>query len=287
MNNHVQSEEENEELKEYKAKYNHENWSTDKINKELLWHWFHCFKENQVFETYCQAKRSKETAVCKKLEEEYERIGELYDDWGDIYALPSMHDSEGDNWEKWLAEKSHLFFESPVTLHSNSVKQIPGTDLLISIPSKASKNKLQKLLKDFLDLHEDLIDKPIKYPLNVIHAESNATTLRRLGQAYLVIEMLSLTEDGYSEDHIWTFSHAEIALQILRTPLLRHEFGWKNDAEYNAKGEVLISTDDVILSHKSKIIDLMKFRRLCVENTIHGHFPSKLSKIKSAQKNKG
>ena len=158
MSNHLLSKEEKADLDEYKAKYNYANWSTDKINRELLWHWFHCFKENQVFEAYCLAKRKKQTAHCKKLEKEFERIAELYKDWGDIHTLPSMDDSEGANWEKWLTEKSHLFFESPVTLHFDTVKKMHVTDLLVSIPSTASKNKLQKLFKDFLNLHEHLID---------------------------------------------------------------------------------------------------------------------------------
>lgn len=287
MRKHALSDEEKEDLADYKAKYNYAEWSTEEINKELLRHWLHYFKENRDFEDYCEAKRNNDKAACKKLERKFVRISELYEDWGDIHALPSMVDSEGKNWGKWLAKKSHLFFESPITLHSVPPKNIHGTDLLISIPSTASKNYLEKLFKEFLNKHEELIDIPIKYPFNVIRAESKATTLKRLDQASMVIDLLSMDEDEYSKDPESKFSHAQIAALILKLPILQYEFGWFDDGKSSVyKGPDHISTNKVINSCKRKIINLMHFHRACIENTINGEFPSVITKGSSAQKKK-
>lgn len=78
------------------------------MTDEWIWYWFRCFKLNNDYKRYCEAKRNKDSKALALLERKFKRISELYADWGDIHAF-SERAANRKHWKAWLEEHRHLF----------------------------------------------------------------------------------------------------------------------------------------------------------------------------------
>lgn len=246
---------------------NYSELSSDEIREKLIWHWLNLFRQNPDFELYCEAQRKKDVEVCVELERKCERIAELYEDWGDIHILSSMHEGS-DDWKNWFAGKQCLFFPASIQLLKTPVQTIGAGNILAAIPSGVSKSQLQDLFEKFVANHSEILGSGPKYPIRVVKAESPRETLLRLEKAELVTDLLS-------GDDEFKYSHAEIAALVLKVPALQKSgFHWYPSQEQEARIENGSFKLNEVNSQKGTVVNLGKFHAACVDSTIQGIFPA-------------
>ena len=68
------------------ASRTHPEFSIDDTASDWLWWWYRYFKENGDYKAYCEARRDGDSEICSDLEGRFDRIAELYKDWGDIHS---------------------------------------------------------------------------------------------------------------------------------------------------------------------------------------------------------
>ncbi|WP_157692242.1 hypothetical protein [Burkholderia pseudomallei] len=216
--------------------------SEAEIYERLLHRWLSFFQQNAYFKAYCRAKRSGDADAreCHDLEARYPRIAELYEDWGDIHALPTILE-KSDAWNEWLASKRHLFFG----------KTIPSDRFVGDAP---------------------------KYRIATIKAQTNLKLLNRLDRADLIHDLLD--GSMYSDANRllnFEYSHREIAALVLKIPAIARDFGWHPSDDLvdllNAGAENVAQLD----SCKQTILEADAFYWACVEGTINASAYTQLS----------
>lgn len=244
--------------------------SSDEVQGKLIWFWFRFFRLNKSFEQYCDARRSDDDLTRKRLEKEFSKIEELYVDWGDIHILPDMYHDDLIEWQEWLASKRWLFFIPPAKLLEPPIASVEAGSVLLSIPSGLDKNKLKKLFDEFVDSHSEIVGDGPRYIPMKIKGQSQSEILERLDKAELVNDLVS-GEDEFK------YSHAEIAKLVLQIPFLRKlGFNWHaSNTQKIMLANGTLSHEDVA-HYKRTLINLNKFFKKSIEDTIHGQFPASL-----------
>ncbi|AMP70781.1 hypothetical protein PP715_13995 [Ralstonia solanacearum] len=245
------------------------------IHTLLIVEWLKCFWLNPDFEAYCEAKRTGDARTCAALEATHTRIAELYEDWGDIHALPSVHDNE--TVLNWYGAKQHLFTlpEATVADPLDWLAESDGTTL-VAIPNGLRKEQLLQVLADFVSNHPELLGDGPKYEVTPIRGERPVDTLKRLHRAYPVYLMLTVGKLGAVKS-----APAKAAKSILRTQVANRLFGfnWFVHGDVNKK---LLEQDklpaDEVKGYTRTIYDLDKFYQASIDGTIRGVFPATTAK---------
>jgi len=248
------------------------------IHRLMINEWLRCFQRNADFKAYCDAKRTGDGEACSALEVKHARIAELYADWGDIHAIPSMRDSEA--FSDWFDSKEHLFPFSEAKLLDleDLLSHLDSDDShLVAIPKGLRKEQLIAVLTDFAEKHPELHGDGSKYEYSRTNGESLLETwkrLRRAETAYVMMNVIGPTVRPESK----SFSGAAVKA-ILRTASSNRTLGfdWFIHGEINQK---LFEQDklpaDVIKNYTSTMNNLNKTYLACIEGTIRGMFPSKM-----------
>ncbi|GAB3543423.1 hypothetical protein GCM10027343_16800 [Noviherbaspirillum agri] len=245
--------------------------SASEIRDKLIWWWFYFLRQNEIFETYCEAKRAGNTVVCTGLEGDFPRIADLYKDWGDIHILPSMHDEESSEWRSWLAKHRHLFGAEKIELLTPQVTETGSKGFQITIPKGLGRDQLKNLFDEFLDDHPELLAAGPKYSIKAISGKNPKELLQRLDNADLVYDLIS-GEDEFK------YTLAEFAALVLKVPSLQQEFKWYprgKQQDFIDKGISILSEPD-IRTYSRTVKNLKDFYEACIKNTIHGEFPATL-----------
>ncbi|HZW13296.1 MAG TPA: hypothetical protein VFF81_08920 [Noviherbaspirillum sp.] len=247
--------------------------SDAEIHDKLIWWWFYLLRQNDIFKTYCEAKRDGKTAVCKELEDKFKRIGELNNDWGDIHILPSMHDEESPEWRGWLAKNRHLFTVNAekIELLTPHAAEAGSKKFQVTIPKGLGRDQLKNLFDEFLDDHPELLGAGPKYQIKATSGKNLTKILQRLDNAELVYDLVS------SEDE-FKYTLAEFAALVLKVPSLQQEFRWYprgKQQDFIDKGISILSEPD-IRTYSRTVKNLKDFYEACIKNTIHGEFPAML-----------
>lgn len=240
------------------------------MTKTWVWWWFLYLRENEHYKAYCEARRAGDQERCHKLEAEYVKLCELYDDWGDIHLdRPKTINDAG--WQAWVRERHALFFAQhavrPVLDVSSYVAQTGH--LLLDIPLAKSKASVLKQLDVFLSAYYTATavvpPTPPKYALHAPHGRIDGTMLERAQKAYYIHMHRRLHKAGRP------LSIADTALEIAKSNDKR--LGWSLDAEDKddlARGRF----KKVLLD--SEVTQIKRYRKdydAYVRNTIHGRFP--------------
>jgi hypothetical protein len=110
-----------------------------------LWLWF--LQQNQDFEQYCLAKREKNIAECERIEKQFPKVAEIYDDWGDVHETDILASKK--SFKAWLEPRAALF-NSELTAAQliddpASYRPRPGY-LLVEIPLYEDSGKIHASL---------------------------------------------------------------------------------------------------------------------------------------------
>lgn len=249
-----------------------DNFSIDDTASNWLWWWFRYFKENTDYKAYCTARRIGDRTAYALLEGQFERISELYSDWGDIHDLTSMHKNEM-NWRVWLYERRHLFFVDvpPVKLLTLPITEMDTGSIALQIPNVVTKDEVLLLLTEFIDKRyseSEFVEEP-KYQLYAPEGRIDQSTFQSIKKAFYV--------HTASEHHTkYPTSHAGTALEIMALELKEQlGFAWELDDDQIDRLENGTLSMMELESVKRQVGRYKANYAAYVANTIHGIFPKK------------
>lgn len=247
------------------------DFTINNIASDWLWWWYRYFKENADYKAYCEARRDDNTAICSVLESRFERIAELYEDWGDIHHGKQLYKNESP-WREWLFDRRHLFF-----VHEPAVKMLPEPVSVehgacaIQIPTAVSKSDLLRAVTEFIEQnYADLrvTPKP-KYELYAPAGRIDQSTFQTVKKAWIVRRV--------ALNHVrFPHTNAGTALEVMTLELKSQlGFGWElePDQEERLQNGTLSMLE--LDAFKKQIARYKAQFDAYVANTIHGVFPKK------------
>jgi len=248
------------------------------LHQLMINEWLCCFQRNADFKSYCDAKRTGDDGTCRSLETKHARITELYADWGDIHALPSMRDPKA--FSDWFDSKEHLFpfHEAKLLDLDDLLVQLDSNEShLVAIPKGLRKEQLIAVLTDFAEKNPELHGNGSKYEYSRTNGEALIDTWRRLRRAetaYIAMKVIGPAvrpeTKSFSGAAVKAVLHVESANRALG-------FDWFIHGDINQK---LFQQDklpaDVTKNYTSTMNNLNKTYLACIEGTIRGVFPSKM-----------
>lgn len=246
-------------------------FSINDTASDWLWWWYRYFRENVDYKAYCEARRDGDGEICSELEGRFERIAELYEDWGDIHGGRPMHKNES-AWRKWLYARRHLFLtEVPPIRTLVTLAELPRTGVAIQIPASVSKDELLQLLTEYVEQsYADLFDVPKpKYQLYAPEGRIDQSTFHSVKKALYVH-----TAAQHHIEHPST--NAGTALEIMALELKTQlGFNWELDPDQEERLRSRTLSMMELESVKRQVARYKAQYEAYVANTIHGVFPKK------------
>jgi hypothetical protein len=250
----------------------------------LRW-WLAFFRCNPNYKAYCLARREGDDAARADLEAKYERIAELYEDWGDIHA-PGQAGNDLESYFAWSKDRaSTLFFRArvvtPVKDPSAYVKKeghllldIPLSEKLAEVMEQVEKylSLVYKMRTDVLEREQPVskavMELPVpKYMLHAPGGKLNVATEGSIKKAVYV--------DGFRhrrKDDGKPLSITDTVLAIKQDST--NPLGWKLTSD--DKRDLQRGVFKKGLSRGSEVTLIKRHRKdfdAYVRNTIHGRFP--------------
>ena len=258
------------------------------LTHEVLGKWLYFFQQNADYQEYSKAKQSGDVAACLQFEGKFERISELYADWGDISTIGN--DADSASFKHWLARRRHLFFQDESiqwVANSNNYEHIAG-HLLLDIPLLESKEKtleafqlyIARVYKYLGQEHQTrrspltkVVTQLLPPPKYSLHGEFNTATQGRLQKALFTrycLDQKIILKDGQLYTHF--LSTSEIVDYAKRYP--ENPFGWtstEDDIKARKNGKLVktVLVDAERVQIKRSIKDFEGY----VRNTVYGRFP--------------
>ncbi|ONA10950.1 hypothetical protein AQ875_21475 [Burkholderia pseudomallei] len=238
---------------------------------DWLWWWYRYFRENGDYRAYCEARRVGDGETCSDLEGQFERIAELYEDWGDIHKGRPMHKNES-AWRLWLYEHRHLFLtEVPPIRTLVTLAEVPCSGVAIQIPVTVSKDELLQLLTEFVE--QGCVDlrntSTPKYQLYAPQGRIDQSTFHSVKKAFYVH-----TASQHHIEHPAT--NAGTALEIMALELKTQlGFNWELDPDQQDRLRSGTLSMIELESVKKQVARYKAQFDAYVANTIYGVFPKK------------
>jgi hypothetical protein len=238
---------------------------------DWLWWWYRYFKENADYKAYCDARRDDDTTTCSILEGVFDRIAELYEDWGDIHHGKRLYKNES-SWREWLYERRHLFFaEVPTVKALSNLADLEHGAIAIQIPATVSKDELRQALTEFVERDYAglrVAPKP-KYELYAPGGRIDQSTFQSVRKSYLV-QRVAL----HHVEHPTTYAGTALEVMALE---LKNELGFNWELEPDQEERLRNGTLSMLEldSFKKQVARYKAQFDAYVANTIHGVFPKK------------
>lgn len=238
---------------------------------DWLWWWYRYFKENADYKAYCDARRDDDAAICSMLESRFERIAELYEDWGDIHHGKRLYKNES-SWPEWLFDRRHLFFTSePAVKTLSRTADVEHGAIAIQIPTTASKSDLLRAITEFIEQnYADLRTTP--KPKYELYAPAG-----RIDQSTFLTVKKSFYVHAAARQHVWfPDSNAGTALEVMALEL-KSQLGFDWELEPDQEERLRNGTLSMLEldSFKKQVARYKAQFDAYVANTIHGVFPKK------------
>lgn len=104
------------------------------MTEEWAMLWYQCLSENYDYSLYADARVGGNVEICQQYERQFERIADIYDDFGKLHSLDDCSfDPESWWWQEWFAPRQHLFMADVRQLPEPPAAIAAGT-MLLSIP---------------------------------------------------------------------------------------------------------------------------------------------------------
>lgn len=139
------------------------------MTEEWVSFWYQCLSQNVDYSIYCNARAANDKLVCAKLEAQFDRIADIYKDFGELdgwydAGLKSAH------WNEWFQPRRHLFMLAAAVVNDAVGPARPG-HILIYVPllrdSAATAEMVRALLDDHYSRNEVEPTPAPKYTLNM------------------------------------------------------------------------------------------------------------------------
>jgi len=135
--------------------------------------WLYCFKQNADYKAYCIAKEMGDAVTCEQFEAKYERIADLYADWGDIRNIVFRGQSE--TFKLWRGERSKLFLQLDMVrwIENPAEYEHRAGHALIEVPLFEKKNDTLASLEKHIDfvykMRKRAVEDSSKESVRLIH----------------------------------------------------------------------------------------------------------------------
>jgi hypothetical protein len=139
------------------------------MTEEWVSFWYQCLSQNVDYSIYCNARAADDKVVCAKLEAQFDRIADIYKDFGE---LDGWHEAglKSAQWNEWFQPRRHLFMVSAAVFNDAVGYAQPG-HILINVPllrdSAATVELVRTLLDDHYSRNEVASTPAPKYTLNM------------------------------------------------------------------------------------------------------------------------
>ena len=97
------------------------------MDAEWIRYWLRCLRMNDAYKAYCLAKREKDEAAARQIEQAHPKIAEVYIDFGDLHAIHFARFWK--NWDAWLDQHRHLFYPTSTTVGRTTTTTQPKYQL--------------------------------------------------------------------------------------------------------------------------------------------------------------
>lgn len=256
-----------------------------KMTVPWLRSWLAFFRRNEDYRAYCMARREGDTATCRSIEAKFERVAELYTDWGDIHTPEQANPGIEGYWAWAEGRDKSLFFRARVvTRIDDPASYVKRTGhLLLDVPLSEKLSEVIEQVERYLALvykmQTDVLerDEPVSKavmelptPKYMLHAPSgtlNAATRGAIEKAIYVDRLRQQVGPNGKP-----LSLTDKVLAIKQDP--KNPFGWsltEQDKRDIAKGvykKGLFGGSEVTLVKRAQ-----KDFDAYVRNTIYGRFP--------------
>lgn len=104
------------------------------MTEEWAMLWYQCLSENYDYSLYADARLAGDVATCKKYEQQFELIADIYEDFGKLESLMTCDfDRDSFWWREWFQPRQHLFMADVKQLHELPAAITPDS-LILSVP---------------------------------------------------------------------------------------------------------------------------------------------------------
>jgi hypothetical protein len=241
------------------------------MTEEWVSFWYQCLSQNLDYSRYCKARRANDTAQCQGFEARFDRIKEIYDDFGELDGWGDTT-IESPEWKAWFDPRKHLFTAgSPREIAApHQYVARPGY-LLLEIPLQKSAEDTCSSIEAYLAAHySDHSVVPVPKPKYVLK-----TVDGRPAHGYEQVRQACLSAARSYRYDLQTFEELRHVDAV--AAFVRHEidnFGWKIDPKARKK---LLETGELseqnLESYKAMLNKCRRDFRAFAANTIRGSFP--------------
>lgn len=241
------------------------------MTEEWVSLWYQCLSGNIDYGLYCNARDSGNTATCKAMEARFDRLAEIYEDFG---AMDGWSDDplQEQRWKQWFEPRKHLFISEPTHVVDPGQHRVESGHLLLDIPLDADVRRTSESVNNFLLAHYErqplmLAPRP-KYALHLANG--------RLGFGLKPVKQACISAArSYRYDN--EFEERRFVDAV--TEFVRHELdnmGWTLDPKARKKlMEEGTLSEERLDSFKAMLTRCRRDFMALSRNTIRGRFPDK------------
>jgi hypothetical protein len=240
------------------------------MTEEWVSFWVQALSANLEYGSYCSAREMGDTARCEVLEARFDRIAEIYEDFGHVDGIDGRGIASP-QWKAWFGPRKHLFMLEPTEILAPRPPIQRESVLQLAIPLAATPEETSAtvltFLRSFYATYQVKQHTPAKYQLQQRRGRI-ACGYEKVRQACLMASV-SYTFD---ENFEYRKTIKEVVLEFLK-----HEIdvlGWSMSS--NVRNELMTrGTMDVDTYENYRVMidkSRREFRNLSA-NTIFARFP--------------
>ncbi|MFZ6689292.1 hypothetical protein ACO0K0_16230 [Undibacterium sp. SXout11W] len=216
--------------------------------ESLLVYWFDCFKKNETYAKYCQARHDEREAEVESMETTWPKLRQLYSDWKDIHATELSP-------KEWVRENQHLFYTADfiAVAYGEAASGLKG-----SFKAEIVDNRLKQMEKDVKN------GQGPKYPLTQFPGETWSQMSQRVSMDWYVYDIRS-EQEVTLKDMTRLFHFESDIFRGMGKGQARHLDGSPMTAEE-------------FKNKRKGIKKMQETYQCCIEGTIKGTFPTKYFK---------
>ena len=105
------------------------------MTEEWVSFWYQCLSQNIDYSTYCTARSEGDTAKCAEYEARFDRIADIYQDFGELDGWGDTT-IQSSGWKEWFEPRRHLFIASATVITDPSGYKSRAGHLRLTFPCK-------------------------------------------------------------------------------------------------------------------------------------------------------
>ena len=242
------------------------------MTEEWVSFWYLCLNENLDYSTYCDARKTNDAATCAALEQRFDKIAEIYEDFGELGGWPP-NGIDDPQWKEWFEPRRHLFMVEPQEVTQPELYKKQLQHLLLDVPLHPDVAQTVKAVKVYLEGHyaKQPALPPLPNPKYKLLTRSKGNPwcgYQQVRQACLTAMRSYVFDDEYEYRNLYD----------TKVEFLRHEIGnlgWENIKQSTLMKfkETGYISDEEFEPFRVRIDRCRRDFEAFAKNVIRGRFP--------------